>query len=296
MSPNAHTLLDSMDTLPAMPAVAARILGFSDDTASATDVAQVISGDPALTRALLKVANSAYYGFSRQLATVREAVLLLGFKQVRQIAVGASLMSSWNRSRGGDDGFNLDLFWGHTLSVAMLAETGARKFNAARPEEAFTAGMLHDIGVLALRKAMPGQFREVMSVARRGALSLWDAEMECVGFNHAELGGALCERWQLPARLVEAIGRHHDALLSPGFDGLAGVVSFADRVADHHGIHAGYVRAAQVVPPRALPDELATLEIASGGIDSVVARAHAFVTSVSGAPRDWFGTALPLAA
>ncbi len=279
-----------------MPVVASRVLGFSDETASVAEVAHVLASDPALTGQLLKVANSAYYGFSRQLATVREAVLLLGLKQVRQIAIGASLISSWNRTRAGTDGFNMDMFWGHTLAVAMMAETGARKFNAARPEEAFTAGILHDIGVLALRKAMPERFSDVMATARRGGLSLWDAEMECLGFTHAELGGALTERWQLPARLAQAVSRHHEALLAPAIDGLAGVVSFADRVADHHGIHAGFARAPQIIPPRALPDELATLEIACGGIDSVVERAQAFVTSVSGPPRDWFGTALPAAA
>jgi len=296
MAPDAHAVLDSMESLPVMPAVAARVLGFSDDTASAAEVAHVLSGDPALTAALLKVANSAYYGFSRQLATVREAVLLLGFKQVRQVAVGASLISAWNRTRRIDDGFDLDLFWGHTLAVAMMAETGARKFNAARPEEAFTAGMLHDIGVLALRKALPGEFGAVIELARRSGLSIWDAEMESLGFTHAELGAALAERWMLPARLIEAIRRHHEALVAPSVDGLAGVVSFADRVADFHGIHAGYLRAAPAARLRSLPEELETLEIASGGIEAVVARAHAFVTSVSGAPRSWFEGGAQLAA
>lgn len=287
MPRTATQVLDSLHQLPVMPAVAARILGFSDDVVSVHEVARVIATDPVLTASLLRVANSAYYGFARRLATVHEAVLLLGFKQVRQIAIGASLISAWKRPGTPDDGFDLDLFWGHSLAVAVIAETGARKFNAGRPEEAFTAGIVHDVGALALRQAMPMEFRDVLDHSRRTGISIWDAELDRIGFTHAELGGALVDRWSLPARIVEAVARHHEALAAPGADGLAGVVAFADRVAEHYGVCCGY-RRPPGTPAGGLPDPLATLELASGGMASVLDRAHAFISSVSGAPRSWF--------
>ena len=287
MATNLQAMLESIDRLPVMPAVAARVLAFEDDVVSVVELSEVLSADPALTVALLKVANSAYYGFARQLSTVREAVLLLGFKQVRQVAVGASMIHAWRGVPREDDGFDLDLFWGHSMAVALMAETAARKFNAARPEEAFTAGVIHDMGVLALRKVYPAEFALAFEQARRQGAPLCDAELEFVGFTHAQVGAALAERWRLPSRLVEAVGRHHDALLTPGADGLAGVLGFADQVAEHYGVHCGYARG-QIVPLSKLPDELATLEIACGGISSVLERSCAFISSVSGAPKVWY--------
>lgn len=281
-------LIEAMDDLPVLPAVAARVLSFDDETVSLQEMSHVLSGDPALTAALLKVANSAYYGFSRRLATVREAVLLLGFKQVRQVALGASLLNAFKHCAGEDDGFDLDLFWGHSIAVAVMAETAARKYNAGRPEEAFTAGVLHDIGVLAVRKALPTEFAAAIAMARRAGLSLWDAEMETFGFTHAQVGAALVERWQLPERLVEALARHHEALIEPHSDGLAGVVAFADQVAAHHGVACGYTPAPGIIPARELPLELATLELACGGMGAVLERSHAFIASVTGSPRQWF--------
>ena len=85
------------------------------------------------------------------------------------------------------------------------------------------------------------------------------------------------------------MARHHEALIEPGADGLAGVVGFADRIADHHGVHCGYARPVGIVPMRELPMELATLELACGGMQSVLERSHAFIASVTGTPRRWFG-------
>jgi len=293
MVTDPHALLESIDRLPVMPAVASRVLAFDDDVVSVMELSQVVSSDPALTVALLKVANSAYYGFARELSTVREAVMLLGFKQVRQVAVGASMMHAWTGARRENDGFDLDLFWGHSMAVAVMAETAARKFNAARPEEAFTAGVVHDMGVLAVRKAYPAEFALAVQQARRRGGPLCDAELEFLGFTHAQVGAALAERWELPARLVDAVGRHHDALLTPANDGLAGVLAFADQVTGHYGVHCGYARG-QIVPVRTLPDELATLEIACGGIGSVLERSCAFISSVSGPPKVWYSS--PMAA
>ena len=81
-------------------------------------------------------------------------------------------------------------------------------------------------------------------ISRRSGISIWDAELELIGFTHAELGGRLAERWNLPTRIAEAVARHHEALASPAADGLAGVVAFADRVAGHFGVHCGYRLAA----------------------------------------------------
>jgi HD-like signal output (HDOD) protein len=176
MGKNAAALIESIDELPPLPSVAARVMNMADDDrTSALDLAQVLSTDQALTAKLIRISNSAYYGFARRVSTVREAVLVLGFKQVRQMAVGASVMNAFKGSKLSD-GFDLDLFWGHSIAVAVAAETLAKKTRVAKPEDAFTAGILHDIGRLVLRQVMPVEFANAVGMARAGQMSLHAAK------------------------------------------------------------------------------------------------------------------------
>lgn len=287
---DATALLEQIDDLPPLPAVAARVMGMADDDrTSAMDMAQVLSTDQALTAKLIRVSNSAYYGFARRVSTVREAVVMLGFKQVRQVAVGASLMNAFNTKKDPNDVFDLDLFWGHSVAVAVAAENLARKTRSARPEEAFTAGILHDIGRLVLRKVMPVEFLQAVTEARRGTYTLGEAELEFTGYSHDELGRALGERWKFPMHLVEAVRCHHDYTLTPAEDGLAGVVAQADRLAQHYGLYCGYDVAGAVL--NELPADLVEIEAACGGIERVLEKAFSFIESASGTPERWFAAA-----
>lgn len=283
------TLLDRIEELPPLPAVAARVMGMADDDrTSALELAQVLSTDQALTAKLIKISNSAYYGFARRVSTVREAVLVLGFKQVRQVAVGASIMNSFRGPRR-DDGFDLDLFWGHSVAVAVAAETVAKKSHSAKPEDAFTAGILHDIGRLVLRQVMPDEFGRAVDIARSGQSSLHTAERMVTGFSHDDVGRVLGERWKFPTHLIDAVAGHHDVRLTLEGDGLAGVVALANRWVLHYGLYCGYDLDAGDIPP--LPADLAEVEAACGGIDRVLDRAFSFIESASGTPDKWYAAA-----
>ena len=260
-----------------------------DDRTSAMEMAQVLSTDQALTAKLIRVSNSAYYGFARRVSTVREAVVMLGFKQVRQVAVGASLMNAFNSKKDPNDVFDLDLFWGHSVAVGVAAENLAKKTRSAKPEDAFTAGILHDIGRLVLRKAMPAEFQQAVAEARRGTYTLAEAELEFTGYSHDDLGRALGERWKFPNHLVDAVRCHHDYDLTPAEDGLAGVVAQADRLAHHYGLYCGYDVAGAALQP--LPADLVEIEAGCGGIERVLERAFSFIESASGTPEHWFAAA-----
>lgn len=289
MGKDANALLDKVDDLPPLPAVAAKVMGMAeDDRTSAMDMAQVLATDQALTAKLIRVSNSAYYGFARRISTVREAVVMLGFKQVRQISVGASMMNSFKKT-GFDDGFDLDLFWGHSVAVAVAAEAVAKKTMGAKPEDAFTAGILHDIGRLVLRQVMPQEFAKAVGLARSGELSLHDAELEVTGYSHDEIGQSLGERWKFPGHLVDAVRCHHDESLRAGHDGLAGVVAQTNRLMLHYGLFCGYDLDLGEVAP--LPPDLADIEATCGGIDRVLARAFSFIESASGTPDHWYAKA-----
>jgi len=290
MALDATALLDQIDDLPPLPAVAARVMGMADDDrTSAMELAQVLSTDQALTAKLIRVSNSAYYGFARRVSTVREAVVMLGFKQVRQVAVGASLMNTFKSKKSADDVFDMDLFWGHSVAVGVAAENLAKKTRTAKPEDAFTAGILHDIGRLVLRKAMPAEFNLAVIEARRGTCTLAEAELEFTGYAHDDIGRLLGERWKFPMHLVEAVRCHHDYALTPANDGLAGVVAQADRLAHHYGLYCGYDVAGAAL--QELPSDLVEIEAACGGIDRVLERAFSFIECASGTPEKWFAAA-----
>ncbi|MCC6266230.1 MAG: HDOD domain-containing protein [Dehalococcoidia bacterium] len=289
MGKDASELLNRVDDLPPLPAVAAKVMSMAeDDKTSAMDLAGVLATDQALTAKLIRISNSAYYGFARRISTVREAVVMLGFKQVRQVSVGASMMNAFKRN-GVDDGFDLDLFWGHSVAVAVASEALARKTLGAKPEDAFTAGILHDIGRLVLRQVMPQEFARAVAIARSGDIPLHDAEFETTGYQHDEIGQALGERWKFPGHLVDAVRCHHDGSLTAAADGLAGVVSQSNQLMLHYGLFCGYDMDIGEVP--VLSTELEQVETACGGIDRVLAKAFSFIESASGTPDKWYAKA-----
>ncbi len=290
MSKDARELLTRVDDLPPLPAVASRVMGLADDSrTSALDLAQVLSTDQALTAKLIKISNSAYYGFARRVSTVREAVLVLGFKQVRQLAVGASIVNSFKRNGVLDGVFDLDLFWGHSVATAVAGEAIAKKTRAARPEDAFTAGILHDIGRLVISQVLPREFAGAVTFARSNHSSLHEAETRLTGYDHTAVGRALGEKWKFPGHLVDAIALHHDESLTPGADGLPGVVAQANRLVLHYGLYCGYDD--EEPAPVPMPADLAAIEEATGGIERVLERAFAFIESATGAPERWYASA-----
>lgn len=290
MGNDAEALLSRIDDLPPLPAVAVRVMAIADDNrTSAMDLAQILQTDQALTARLIRISNSAYYGFARRVGTVREAVVLLGFKQVRQLAVSASLMSMFRATHPSNERFNLDLFWGHSVAVALAAEALAKWSRVGRPEDAFTAGILHDIGRLVLRQAMPREFERAVSMALDGGIPLDVAELEVTGYAHEEVGQALGERWRFPPALIEAVGRHHDESLTPRNDGVAGAVAQANRLVLHYGLYCGYDVGEGHTPP--VPHELERVEAACGGIERVLKRSFSFIESASGVPERWYAAA-----
>jgi len=287
MGKDVAELIERLDELPPLPAVAAKVLALAEDErTSAIDLAHVLSTDQALTAKLIRISNSAFYGFARRVSTVREAVVVLGFRQVRQVALGTSMMSAFRLPSRLASAFDLDLFWGHSVAVAVAAEAIAKRTRAARPEDAFTAGILHDIGRLGFCVLEPEAMREAVELARDARIPLFVAEHEVLGLDHQEFGEALGRRWKFPGHLLEAVARHHDEALTPESDGLAGVVAQANRLVLHYGLFCGYELEGAVPPP--LPADLERYEAMTGGIERVLERAFAFIESASGTPNRWY--------
>ncbi len=200
-------LLRMFGDLPLLPHVVARILQLSaDDETTAVQLSEVIGGDPRLCGQLLRIVNSAYFGFARRIATIPEAIVILGTDAIRSLTVGAAVANFFG---GKSAVLNRELLWHHSLAAAIASRKVAERAGMRNPEEAFTAGLLHDFGRVALERHLGELYKSALDVARADDLPLVEAEEKTLGFHHAWLSGWLARKWNLPPVLGEAMGWHH---------------------------------------------------------------------------------------
>lgn len=225
--------------LPPMPSsVTEVILACDDPDMTVGRLSQTILRDQSLTATILKMANSAFYGHSRRVTTVTEAIVLLGFPAIKSLAVS----SHGSRVLGGSlPGYGLQQgeLWRHSVAVAFTARRLAVEVRLAPVEEAFVAGLLHDIGKTILSGFMENAFDEVTRIAHERRIPFHEVEAELLGFDHAELGALVASGWSFPPELVEAIRRHHspgEATLKPP---LAHCIHLADAACMMVGVGLG---------------------------------------------------------
>jgi len=235
-----ESILRAVDALPPLPAVALRVMQVAQDPrSSASQLALVVSADPALSARVLRVANSAAYRRAREVTSVQEALVVLGFVQARNIAVSMAITGAYTLE-GINVLFRIEAFWRHSLAVAFRASELAGRTRSIDVPSAFTAGVLHNIGRLAMFHADPAGVDQAIAEAMAGGRSIEDVERERLGYDHAELGGILAKRWKLPEDISDAVSQHHNTI-QPGQATLASVISEADRFCVAHGVLPGYV-------------------------------------------------------
>lgn len=208
-APIPDYILESVRSLPPLPAAVERLLALSrEPEVDFRKVIQVIESDPALTARMLRAANSAFYGVSRRVQTVQQAIVLLGHEAVINLALGISVLNlkrNLLKQWPGDP----SAFWRHSITVALLARELARALHCANSEEAFVAGLLHDIGKLVLLTHYGVVYAQALLAARQGPEPLHVLERELFEVDHAVAGYALCLHWHLPDTLAQAVAEHH---------------------------------------------------------------------------------------
>lgn len=194
--------------LPALPALALEVVEMVDNPkTSAQQLGRLISADSALTGKVLKIANSPFYGFPKKISTVDFAIIVLGFDALKEIVISIALVSTLQRKT--DTYFNTQMFWDHSISTGVIARRLARDIGYRVTGEVFVAGLLHDMGISVLNKYFASDFHRIVEIVRESELSFCEAEESVLGLTHAEIGGWLGERWNLPDHLVESIACHH---------------------------------------------------------------------------------------
>lgn len=221
--------LSDPGTLRPFPTVAARLLQLPAD-AELMELAQLIECDPAVSLELLRLANSSLYGFTGQIRSVNHAVVILGFREVRSLALS---LASGQVFGGGSKQHGQNL-WKHSLGCAAIARCLAPLIPGADADEAFLGGILHDVGKLVFFDVIPDDYES--ATANLDAYQITDAESDAFGITHQEIGQQCAEQWGLPIELNEVIAAHHDFEISgPGTEVLH-VVQTANCLARQWGI------------------------------------------------------------
>ncbi len=229
----------SLAELPPLPTSISEVIAACDDQdMTVGQLSQIILRDQNLTANILKLSNSAFYGHARKVTTITEAVVLLGFSAVKSLAISSHTARLLNRPLAGYGLATGDL-WKHSLASAFCARRLAVEAHMSPVEQAFVAGLLHDIGKLVLATHMEDVFQEMGADARARRVPFHLVEAETLGFDHAELGARVAAQWSFPAELEESIRFHHDpdqATLKPK---LAHVVHLADVMCMTFGVGLG---------------------------------------------------------
>lgn len=199
--------------LPTISGVANQInLSEKNKTLTAKSLSDIISRDPALTTKVLKLANSAYYGLVREVTTLNRAVTVLGFEAIKNLALTASVFQAFTKKEIG--AIDLKGLWYHSLGTAVAAKVLCNKTLAllndkTLAEQAFLCGIIHDIGKIAMLRAMPDAMTEVFRRMQQEHIPQHEAEKEIIGFNHQRAGQALADLWNFPAEYLKVIRQHH---------------------------------------------------------------------------------------
>jgi putative nucleotidyltransferase with HDIG domain len=235
----AEEVAAAVAELPAMPSSIAEVIAACDDhDMTVGQLSQVILQDQSLTANILKLANSAFYGHARRVTTATEAVVLLGFSAIKSLAISSHTSRLLSGALPGY-GLRAGELWRHSIAVAFTARRLAVEVRLAPVEEAFVAGLLHDIGKTILSGHMENAFDEVTRIAQEQRLPFHEVERELLGFDHAELGAAVARTWSFPDELVEAIRHHHSpegATLKPA---LSHCVHLSDAACTMLGVGLG---------------------------------------------------------
>ena len=236
--------LSRATTLPILPHAVTQILGLPDDTdVTPRDFERIIVKDSALTAKILRTANSAYFNRSGEIASLGRAIDQLGMNTVRSICV-ASAFQSRVGSKSLCRSFNATDYWTHSLSVACLAKVLASMTKYPRAEEAFIAGLFHDIGKMAIAMLLPDEGTRIYQNAVMRKISHYEAEESILEGSHQEIGLRAAELWTLPKVFWGAISNHHTPWMLEEPNPLTNLIHLANALAHQHGM--GYAVAGDI--------------------------------------------------
>jgi HD-like signal output (HDOD) protein len=227
-------MIEGLETLPSVPSLYQELMtALQSDDASAEKAARIISQDMGMVTKILQVVNSPLYGLRTQISNPAQAVALLGLDAIKSLVLSTKVFQQFDQSKLPF--FSLEVLWMHGMSVGAHARSIAKVEQAERTlqEDALTAGLLHDVGILILASNFPDKYTEMLAAMQSHGSFEWETEKHVLGCTHGELGGYLLGTWGLPEAVVEAVAFHHQPsiCIHSSLTPLA-AVHFADVVAE----------------------------------------------------------------
>jgi len=268
-------LTSLLASLPPAPTLVTKLLAiFREPDRDVDQVVQLIACEPSLTAQILRICNSAYFAGEQPPCDIFEAVSRIGFYRVYCLVV--SLFGARTKSMEGvDKGVDVEVLWRHSVAAAVSASEVAAEAGQTKPV-AFTAGLLHDIGKLVLASAEREAYAGLIRRAHNEGLLLSALERSAFVIDHAELGGELMRRWNLPPEIVAAVRYHHDLDAPPPYQQLTAAVQIGDMIA--HQLFAGGLANTGLLTPSAVPWDI--LQLSPGHLPRILANSQAEMEKV----------------
>jgi len=222
-------LISNSSSLPTLPGILTKISRLEAQKDSSTDdFARVINSDQILAAKVLRLVNSPFYGFSRRVSTISNALILLGVNVIKSLVLSSSIFEMMEKSFLG--------LWEHSLATAAAANVIATKLDLPDIEEISTAALLHDIGKVVIKIHLKDGYEQMLEDGSVQEFGAYEAEHQALGTEHAEVGQWLAENWYLPEKLLEPIACHHDVEKSQEHRTATAVVHYADALIKARGV------------------------------------------------------------
>ncbi|MGA1869318.1 MAG: HDOD domain-containing protein [bacterium] len=207
----------------------------NDPRSTAKDLKEIIEIDPPLTGKILKVANSAYYSPREKISDIKSAIIWIGFDALKELALSQKVCEIFEKGET-IAGYSRTALWKHCVCVAMLGKMIFRKELGERGDNAYAAGLLHDIGIIAEDQFLQNDFKQILHNKTNRGGELYQIEYEILGYDHTEIGKTIAEAWEFPQDLVIAIGYHHNPLSAlPEFKKIVSTLYIANYLCHERG-------------------------------------------------------------
>jgi len=227
---NLDTIYGQINSLPALPATASAVLEITaDPESSAHDLMNAILPDQSMCATILKIANSAFFGLPREVGTIEKAVMVLGFNEVRNIVLGKAVFNSFKEVNGNNQQ-SIDKLWQHSFTCGLAAKIIAERIHISA-SEMFIAGLIHDIGKLAMLMSFPNIYSHLLKSAETDWRANFQKENDLFFIGHDDVASRILNRWLFPEQLVYSIGYHHRPKQAEKFQLPASCIEIADIIA-----------------------------------------------------------------